>query len=84
MTSDFRDAITASATNRPAKRAPTWLDRVPEDARAELLDIRREWRQGKLQATARGLSASIVENCRERGIPVCTASGVREWLTRGD
>lgn len=79
----LRDAITASA-NRPAKRHPTWLDRVPEDARAELLDIRREWREGKLQATARGLSASIVENCRERGIPVCTASGVREWLTRGD
>ena len=82
--SSLRDAITESVANRPARRHPTWLDRVPEDARAELLDIRREWREGTLQATARGLSASIVENCRERGIPVCTASGVREWLTRGD
>ena len=81
--SSLRDSIAESA-RRSARRTPTWLDRVPEDARAELLDIRREWREGTLQASARGLSAAIVENCRERGIPVCTAAGVREWLTRQD
>lgn len=82
--SNFRDSITTSAINRPSRRHPSWLDLVPDEARADLLDIRREWREGTLQATARGLSTSIVENCRERGIPVCTVSGVREWLTRGD
>lgn len=80
--SSLRDAITRTASQ--PKRPPSWLDRLPPDIREELLDIRREWREGTLQASGRGLSASIVENCRERGIPVCTVSGVREWLTRGD
>ena len=81
--SSLREAI-AETVARPAKRMPTWLDRVPDDVREELLDIRREWRDGKLQASGRSLAAAIVENCRERGIPVCTASGVREWLARQD
>ncbi len=82
--SSLRDAITESAVARPAKRSPTWLDRLSPDIREELLDIRREWRAGTLQASGRGLAAAIVQNCRERGIPVCTASGVREWLARQD
>ena len=81
--SSLRDAI-AETVARPAKRSPTWLDRVPEEAREELLEIRREWREGTLQASGRSLAAAIVENCQERGIPVCKVSGVREWLARQD
>lgn len=81
--SSLRDAI-AERVARPARQPATWIDRVPEGVREELLDIRREWRDGKLQASARGLAAAIVENCHERGIPVCKASGVREWLVRQD
>lgn len=79
--SSLRDAI-ARTVSQP-RRLPSWLDRVPDDVRAELLEIRREWRDGTLQATGRGLAAAIVANCRERGIPCLEYSGVREWLTRG-
>lgn len=80
--SSLRDAVAASAA-KPPRRPPSWLDRLPADVRAELLDIRREWRDGTLQASGRGLAAAIVENCRERGIPCIQYSGVREWLSRG-
>jgi hypothetical protein len=80
--SDLRDAIVAGVELRP--RAVRWIDRLPPDARDELLAIRREWHEGVIQASGRGLAASIVANCRERGLDICGFDGVREWLARQD
>jgi hypothetical protein len=82
--SDLRSAIVATASTTPRRQPARWIDRLPPDAREELLAIRREWHGGVIQASGRGLAASIVANCRERGLDICGFDGVREWLTRQD
>lgn len=79
--SDLRKAIIADASARLVRR---WIDRVPDDVREELVTIRREWQEGIIHATQRGLAAAIVDNCKERGIELCSFDGVREWLRRKD
>lgn len=79
---DLRSAIVASAA--PQHRPARWIDRLPADVREELIEIRREWRSGTIQASGRGLAAAIVANCKERGITICGFAGVREWLARQD
>ncbi len=79
---DLRSAIVSSITTKP--RIATWIDRLPDDVREELLAIRREWHAGLIQASARGLAISIVENCRQRGIDTCRLAGIREWLSKQD
>ena len=79
--SSLRDAI-ASSTETTTPRCLDWTDRLPADVREELHGIRRDWLAGKLQASGRGLAAAIVANCKQRGIAVIKASGVREWLIR--
>lgn len=79
--SSLRDAVLKTAAET-ASRKRDWTDSLPDDVRAELLQIHREWRAGTLVASGRGLAVAIVANCRERGIPCLTVSGVREWLTR--
>ena len=81
--SDLREAIVATAS-APTRQPSRWIDRVPDDVREELLAIRREWQAGMIQASGRGLAASIVTNCRERGITICGFDGVREWLAKQD
>jgi hypothetical protein len=79
--SSLRDSIVQAAA-ATEKRSRDWTDSLPDEVRAELMQIRREWRAGSLVASGRGLAAAIVANCRERGIPCLTVSGVREWLMR--
>jgi hypothetical protein len=79
--SDLREAIIADASARRARR---WIDRLPDDVREELVTIRREWQQGIIHATQRGLATAIVDNCKERGIEPFGFEGVREWLRRKD
>lgn len=79
--SSLRDSIVQAASGME-KRYRDWTDSLPEEVRAELLQIQRDWRAGMLVASGRGLAAAIVATCRERGIPCLTVSGVREWLTR--
>ncbi len=78
--SSLRDAILSTASRQAAR----WIDRLPEADREDLLSIRRDWQAGVIHASCRGLAASIIANCKERGIELCGLSGVREWLAKQD
>jgi hypothetical protein len=82
--SDLRSAIVTTAVSQTRRLPSRWIDRLPDDVREELLAIRREWRAGTIHASARGLAAAIVANCKERGITICGFCGVREWLASKD
>ena len=82
--SDLRSAIVTTAVSQTRRLPSRWIDRLPDDVREELLAIRREWQAGAIQASARGLAAAIVANCKERGITICGFCGVREWLASKD
>jgi hypothetical protein len=74
----------AAAAPQAPRTAGRWIDRLPDDVREELIAIRREWQNGLIQASGRGLAAAIVANCKERGITICGFCGVREWLAKQD
>lgn len=65
------------------KSPKNWFDRLPEDAKAELLGVRSEWRAGVIESSAKRLAEDIVEQCRAAGVETCGVCGVREWLSKG-
>jgi hypothetical protein len=69
-----------AAVARVRRKPPNWLERLSASQRAEIEDIKRSWLRGELHASALSLAVSLVENCRERGIPTCGVQGVRAWL----
>lgn len=71
-----------TATARVRRKPPNWLDRLTAEQRAEVEDIKRSWLAGEIQASALSLAVSLVETCRERGIPTCGFQGVRAWLAQ--
>jgi len=69
-----------AAVARVRRKPPNWLDRLTAEQRAEVEEIKRAWLAGEFAASALSLAVSLVENCRERGIPTCGVQGVRAWL----
>ena len=75
----LRDAIVAAIS--PAHPGPaSWLERLPEDAREEVIALKRDWRAGAVPASARSLARTIVAHFTAAGLPVCKLDGVRVWL----
>ena len=75
----LRDAIVAAL--EPPRHGPaSWIDRLPEDAREEVIALKRDWRAGAVPASARSLARTIVAHFTAAGLPVCKLDGVRAWL----
>jgi len=75
----LRDAIVAAIA--PARPGPaSWLERLPADAREEVIALKRDWRAGAIPASARSLARTIVAHFTAAGLPVCKLDGVRVWL----
>lgn len=82
-TSSLRAAVDKAAASLPA--APgSWLSRMPEDLRKELMGIKADWRSGKILLSCRRLAIALRQACRERGIAVPGEGGVRTWLAKED
>lgn len=74
----LRDSIISGSSVR--RKPSNWIERLPEAARAEIEDIKRDWRAGVFQSSCLSLAKSIVVQCDERGIKTCGVNGVRAWL----
>ena len=62
-----------------------FFGRLPPEAQAELLEVRRQFHAGDLVGTgAKALAAVVVAACNERGWTTCSPNRMREWLTRRD
>lgn len=65
---------------RAASRS--WLDKLPEEGRAEVDAIKKRFAAGEFGRTSkRAMARAIVTAAKERGWH-CTESGVREWLAK--
>lgn len=67
-------------------RRRTWFDELPEEAAAELLEVRRRWQAGEYGPRMKPLTIGklLVARCQERGWGVCDARRMGEWLQRND
>ena len=77
----IRDSI-VSRLGEYQPKVKSWIEKLPESVRSEMLDIRVAWQAGEINSTARGLARAIVADCRERGMNSPSPEWVREWLTR--
>jgi hypothetical protein len=60
-----------------------WMDRISADAKAELEEIKRQYRSGAIKARRRTLARAISRHLRERGICSIGHYGVEAWLQKG-
>lgn len=60
-----------------------WIDSVPDEARQELEEIKRQFRAGAINTPRRTLARVISRQLQERGVSKIGFSGVEAWLQRG-
>ena len=60
-----------------------WIDNVDPVARAELDEIKRQFRAGAIKTPRRTLAKAIAKQLNERGICRIGFPGVEAWLQRG-
>ena len=74
------DEILAAVPSVVKRR--TWFDDLPDDAQAELLQVRQRWQAGGYGPLLkrRTLGAMLVDRCRDRGWHTCDARRLAEWL----
>lgn len=75
------DAIRDAIPPLPRRTLP-WYERLPADERAELEEVKREHRAGKLQGTRVALAITISEQLRLRGLCEVGMQGVAAWLRK--
>lgn len=69
-----------------ATRRKTWFEELPEEAAAELLEVRQRWRAGEYGPKIKSLTLGklLVARCQERGWDICDARRLSEWLRQSD
>jgi len=65
-------------------RPRNFFDKLPPEAQAELLEVRRRFQAGELQASASSLAELLIEEAATSGWEVCGPQGMRVWLSRRD
>lgn len=75
------DSIRAAIPPPPRRTLP-WHERLPADVLAELEEVKREHRAGKLQGTRVALAICISEQLRLRGLSEVGMQGVSAWLRK--
>ena len=63
----------------------TWWDDLPEEAAAELLEVRRRFHAGEYGTVKRyQLARLLIERCESRGWKVPDGQRMAEWLAKKD
>jgi hypothetical protein len=65
---------------RPMKFSLSWLDRLPEDIQAEMMELKRRLTDGEIELNPTQLARAITEACSARGHAMPRPRQVREWL----
>jgi len=73
--------------DRVAKITPgprNFFDRLPAEAREELLEVRRRFQAGEIATSASALADVLIEEAAASGYELCGPQGLRAWLRRND
>ena len=79
----FADAIKASivhAAQNPPKKS--WFSRLPPEAKADLLDLKRRWQAGEYEGVELSvIHRGVVARCKEASWPIPKSDGtLANWL----
>lgn len=74
----IEDVLSRLTRLRPG--VPTWFDRLPDDAKQELEQVRKSFTPAIHQK--RAFAKAIIEVAAERGWPISGVQGVERWLEK--
>ena len=60
----------------------SWVEKLPEQTKAEFIRIKELLRAGQVSQSARQIAIAIVSECKAQGISVASVDRVRVWLTQ--
>lgn len=78
---NIADQVLQAAANRGPGFIP-WYQRLPEEDRQQLEELRARWLSGELLLHKRALARAIVQVCQQRGHHVAGIQGVEAWIGR--
>lgn len=64
-------------------REKPWQDKIDPAVRAELEQLKSDWKAGKVKGTRVGMARAISETLKRRGVYSIGVQGVTKWLTTG-
>lgn len=67
----------------PKPGFPTWFQRLPDDLRKELRELREQWLAGKIVSKQKPLAVAIAQVMEDRGHARPGEQAVLAWLRRG-
>ena len=79
-TTSLRDQIVAAAVATSEKRSTNWRERLPDDVRAVLEDIRQGWKDGAFQSSCQALARSMRQRLLDEGYETVGVGEIRKWL----
>lgn len=79
----LKESIVAKVNAAPPRHR-TWFDKLEDDAKAELVEVKSEWLAGELKSSAIRLAEHISATLKEAGVSTVGSQGVVEWLNRRD
>jgi hypothetical protein len=65
-------------------RSGSWFDRMPAEAREELLSVRESFRRGELGKFPYKVAGGLRKAIEARGWPLPGEKGIAEWLKETD
>ena len=87
MTSEVCVSFADRVAERVASIKPgprNFFDRLPPEAQAELVEVRRRFHAGEIQSSASALADVLIEEAAASGYELCGPQGLRVWLSRKD
>ena len=75
------DRIRSAVADRKPS-AKTWFDRLDKYVQADLMALKKSWKDGEFTSSANALARDIIQQCSAAGIETCGMQGMRTWLSR--
>lgn len=80
---DLADRVAARVVQRKPGTT-SFFARLPAEAQAELLEVRRRLQAGEIHSSASAVAAVLIEEAKACGWELCGTQGLRVWLARRD
>ena len=62
----------------------SWWDMLDEAAQAELLEVRRQYRDGKLGSQKYKIASAVVSHAKAQGWNILSEKALVRWLQKSD
>lgn len=75
--------VEAAKSVKPGRKGPaSWIDRLSDAERKEVIAAKAQWKAGTPPVSARAFAKWLVNYCRECGVQTCEPEHMRQWLSK--